>query len=104
MEFQTAAPVVPKQYVLITGNDNESFKGRNPSAWNILAKASGDDGWTTIAAVTDSYGVMEDRNYTAYTFDCVVIQQCDAGSSVFGYRGDKALLKVLHQGVNINAN
>lgn len=69
VEFNTDEPVIPKKYVLITGNDNNKYTGRNPKSWKILAKESKDDEtWTVIADVTNDQ-TMEDENYTAYTFD-----------------------------------
>lgn len=69
VEFQTAEPVIPKHYVLITGNDNSSNNGRNPFAWTIKAKLKETDGWDVIAGVTCSWGDIEDDDYTSYTFN-----------------------------------
>ena len=69
VEFNTAQPVIPKMYVLITGNDNSSYPGRNPKNWKILAKVNADDqNWETIAEATGDCS-MDDVNFTAYTFD-----------------------------------
>ena len=68
VKFQTNEPVIPKHYVLITGDDNETVTGRNPKSWIINAKANESDNWTTIAVVNNDE-TMQDVNYTAYTFD-----------------------------------
>ena len=68
VEFHTAKPVVPKKYVLITGNDNSDFNGRNPRDWKIKAKNEGDESWTVIAEVNNDE-ILKDVNFTPYTFD-----------------------------------
>lgn len=68
VEFHTTKPVVPKKYVLITGNDNSDFNGRNPRDWKIKAKNEGDESWTVIAEVNNDE-TLKDVNFTPYTFD-----------------------------------
>ena len=69
VEFNTDEPVIPKKYVLITGNDNATYQGRNPKSWKILAKESKDDEtWTVIADVANDE-MLKDENYTAYILD-----------------------------------
>lgn len=68
VEFHTAKPVIPNQYVLITGNDNSDFNGRNPRDWKIKAKNEGDESWTVIAEVNNDE-ILKDVNFTPYTFD-----------------------------------
>ena len=68
MEFHTAKPVIPKKYVLITGNDNLECNGRNPRDWKIKAKNEGDESWTVIAEVNNDE-TLKDVNFTPYTFD-----------------------------------
>lgn len=68
VEFHTAKPVVPKKYVLITGNDNLKHNGRNPRDWKIKAKNEGDTNWTVIAEVNNDE-TLKDVNFTPYTFD-----------------------------------
>ena len=68
MEFHTTKPVVPKKYVLITGNDNLEKNGRNPRDWKIKAKNEGDASWTVIAEVNNDE-TLKDVNFTPYTFD-----------------------------------
>jgi hypothetical protein len=55
-------------YTLTTGNDNESWNGRNPKDWVVKAKVNSGDAWTTIATVTND-ATMEDKNTTPYDFD-----------------------------------
>ena len=68
VEFHTTKPVVPKKYVLITGNDNLECNGRNPRDWKIKAKNEGDASWTVIAEVNNDE-TLKDVNFTPYTFD-----------------------------------
>jgi hypothetical protein len=68
VEFHTTKPVVPKKYVLITGNDNLKCNGRNPRDWKIKAKNEGDTNWTVIAEVNNDE-TLKDVNFTPYTFD-----------------------------------
>lgn len=68
VEFHTAKPVVPKKYVLITGNDNLKYNGRNPRDWKIKAKNEGDESWTVIAEVNNDE-ILKDVNFTPYTFN-----------------------------------
>ena len=68
VEFHTAKPVIPNQYVLITGNDTEFYKGRNPRNWKIKAKNEGDTNWTVIAEVNND-ATMEDQSFASYTFN-----------------------------------
>ena len=68
VEFHTAKPVIPNQYVLITGNDTEFYKGRNPRNWKIKAKNEGDANWTVIAEVNND-ATMEDQSFASYTFN-----------------------------------
>lgn len=68
VEFHTAQPVIPNQYVLITGNDTEEYAGRNPRNWKIKAKNEGDTNWTVIAEVNNDE-TMKDKNFASYTFN-----------------------------------
>lgn len=68
VEFHTAKPVIPNQYVLITGNDTEEYAGRNPRNWKIKAKNVGDANWTVIAEVNND-ATMEDQSFASYTFN-----------------------------------
>ncbi|MBR2234672.1 MAG: hypothetical protein IJ892_06410, partial [Prevotella sp.] len=48
VEFSTTEPIVPKYYVLTTGNDIEGG-ARNPKAWTISAKDENGN-WVELAA------------------------------------------------------
>ena len=67
VEFNTASPVQVDGYTLLTGGDNEEYKGRNPKDWELEAKLNSNDRWTTIATVTND-ATMEDKNETPYDF------------------------------------
>ena len=70
VEFNTAEPVIPKHYTLIS-SDNKPFvsEGCYPICWTIEASASGNDGWTTIA--TESYNdtMYDELACHSYIFD-----------------------------------
>ena len=68
VEFFSTRPFIPTAYILITGNDNASYHGRNPRNWTLQGKLRERDEWVTIASVTDDT-VLEDRNRVAYTFE-----------------------------------
>lgn len=65
--------VVPESYVMVTGDDSASYKGRNPRAWALMAangrEIPGDiDDWTIITLVEND-DRMEDVNGKAYRYD-----------------------------------
>lgn len=64
-EFQTSSAVRVDGYTLTTGNDNSTWKGRNPKDWVLKAKVDGN--WVDIATVNED-NTMEDKNYTPYDF------------------------------------
>ena len=66
-EFHTASAVQVDGYTLTTGNDNETWGGRNPKDWVLKAKVNAGDAWTTIATVSNE-STMEDKNCKAYDF------------------------------------
>ena len=67
-EFHTENPVQVNGYTITTGNDNESWGGRNPKDWVLKAKVNSGDSWTTIATVTND-ATLEDENYKAFDFN-----------------------------------
>ena len=67
VEFNTAEPVIPKIYALVTGNDSYQYIGRNPQTWNLKAKLKKNDAWTTIATITEDR-VLQDVDCTTYAF------------------------------------
>ena len=64
--------VTPESYVMVTGNDTGTYKGRNPGTWVLMA-ANGKklptdiDDWTIIAAVEDDQK-MGNVNKKAYRY------------------------------------
>ncbi len=67
VEFSTSAPIVPKYYVLTTGND---IKGgaRNPKAWTISAKDENGD-WVELAAEDDASLPTINQTSQAFSID-----------------------------------
>lgn len=64
--------VVPESYVMVTGNDCATYKGRNPGSWALMA-ANGKqipndiDDWTVITVVENDT-TMKNENGKAYRF------------------------------------
>ena len=69
VEFNTAAPVIPKHYTLISSNNPWESQGCYPTSWTIKAKASAGDEWTTIATESDNYTMDDEQAYHSYLFD-----------------------------------
>ena len=67
VDFHSDSPIVVASYILTTGNDNASYKGRNPKSWILKAKLNENDSWKTIATVTNDE-TMGDVNFTNYEF------------------------------------
>lgn len=67
IEFYSLEAFVPTGYILTTGDDNATFTNRNPKSWNIMARPSLSDTWTTIATVTND-NVLQDVNTTDFEF------------------------------------
>ena len=53
-------------YQFTTGNDNRSYRGRNPKDWTVEG-SNDQQTWTTIDSKTDD-NVMQDKNYYPYFF------------------------------------
>ena len=53
-------------YQFTTGNDNRSYRGRNPKDWTVEG-SNDQQTWTTIDSKTDDK-VMQDKNYYPYFF------------------------------------
>ena len=53
-------------YQFTTGNDNRSYRGRNPKDWKVEG-SNDQQTWTTIDSKTDD-NVMQDKNYYPYFF------------------------------------
>ena len=57
-------------YTITTGEDNASFKGRNPLSWKLYGNNTGEDSnWTLIQEVSNDEK-LEDKNYASYDFKC----------------------------------
>ncbi len=57
-------------YTITTGNDNETWGGRNPLSWKLYGNNTGkDDAWELIDEVSDDK-VLKDKNYASYEFTC----------------------------------
>jgi hypothetical protein len=69
VEFNTAAPVIPKHYTLISSDSPWESQGCYPTTWTIQAKASADDEWTTIAAENNNYKMNDNQACHSYIFD-----------------------------------
>ena len=68
--FEASKAGVPKGYTITTGDDNETWGGRNPKSWKLYGNNEGKDGaWTLIDEVSDDK-VLKDENYTSYDFPC----------------------------------
>ena len=70
VEFCSKQPITPSKYYLTTGDDAQKYPKRNPMDWQLLAKASEGDKWTTIATVTnDSRLPAENLKRVEYNLD-----------------------------------
>ena len=70
VDFKSNLPFRPTSYTMTTGNDTQSWSGRNPKKWKIYAKANQNDSWTTIVNVTDGDAEgLGTNNTTDYSFD-----------------------------------
>lgn len=68
VEFETAKPIIPGAYRMITGNDTKDNPDRNPKSWVVKAKANSNDDWTTLATVEDDTRLPA-ANYSLCTYD-----------------------------------
>lgn len=70
VEFQTAAPVIPKGYMLTTASYDNFINCQSeytPNAWTLQAKLDENDAWTTITDVSD--GWLSDWENVTSTFN-----------------------------------
>ena len=68
--FKASKAGVPVGYTITTGNDNETWGGRNPKSWKLYGNNTGsDDAWELIDEVSDDK-VLKDKNYASYEFTC----------------------------------
>ena len=68
--FKASKAGVPVGYTITTGNDNETWGGRNPKSWKLYGNNTGsNDAWELIDEVSEDK-VLKDKNYTSYDFPC----------------------------------
>ena len=68
--FEASKAGVPVGYTITTGDDNETWGGRNPKSWKLYGNNTGkDDAWELIDEVSDDK-VLKDENNTSYDFPC----------------------------------
>ena len=68
--FEASKAGVPVGYTITTGDDNASWRGRNPLSWKLYGNNEGKDGaWVLIDAVENDTK-LKDENYTSYDFPC----------------------------------
>ena len=68
VEFHTASAVQVDGYKLTTGNDTQTYPGRNPKNWTLKAKVNSGDAWTVIDTKTDNTD-MPAANYSSVDFE-----------------------------------
>ncbi len=67
VDFHSAEPIIPKGYVLYTGDDTQNNTDRRPKAWKIEAKLNSSDSWTELTTKTDAD--LSTTNNAANTFN-----------------------------------
>ena len=68
--FEASKAGVPVGYTITTGNDNETWGGRNPLSWKLYGNNTGsNDAWELIDEVSEDK-VLKDKNYASYEFTC----------------------------------
>ena len=68
--FEASKAGVPVGYTITTGNDNETWGGRNPKSWKLYGNnTDSNDAWELIDEVSEDK-VLKDKNYTSYDFPC----------------------------------
>ena len=68
--FEASKAGVPVGYTITTGNDNDTFGGRNPKSWKLYGNNTGsNDAWELIDEVSEDK-VLKDKNYASYEFTC----------------------------------
>ena len=68
--FEASKAGVSVGYTITTGNDNETFGGRNPKSWKLYGNNTGsNDAWELIDEVSEDK-VLKDKNYASYEFTC----------------------------------
>ena len=68
--FEASKAGVPVGYTITTGDDNASWRGRNPLSWKLYGNNEGKDGaWVLIDAVENDTK-LKDENNPSYDFPC----------------------------------
>ena len=68
--FEASKAGIPVGYTITTGNDNSSYKGRNPRSWKLYGNNEGKNGaWTLIQEVSNDTK-LQDVNCASYDFTC----------------------------------
>ena len=68
--FEASKAGVPVGYTITTGNDNETWGGRNPLSWKLYGNnTDSNDAWELIDEVSEDK-VLKDKNYASYEFTC----------------------------------
>lgn len=78
--WEISEQVRPTGYTIVTGDDNETYTGRNPSTWTLYGcngKSAPDRDskkWELLDAVTDD-DVLQDRNMVEYHYDILDVSE-----------------------------
>ena len=68
--FEASKAGIPVGYTITTGNDNSTYKGRNPRSWKLYGNNEGKNGaWTLIQEVSNDTQ-LQDVNCASYDFTC----------------------------------
>ena len=68
--FEASKAGIPVGYTITTGNDNSTYKGRNPRSWKLYGNNEGKNGvWTLIQEVSNDTK-LQDENCASYDFTC----------------------------------
>jgi len=68
--FEASKAGIPVGYTITTGNDNRTYKGRNPRSWKLYGNNEGKNGaWTLIQEVSNDTK-LQDVNCASYDFTC----------------------------------
>ena len=66
-EWEQTSPIRPGAVILVTGNDNEQFPGRNPADARLYARNDTEEDWQLIWEQPSFYRIP-DVNYEAFSF------------------------------------
>ena len=66
-EFNATVPIEVTKYILTTGDDNATWKNRNPKRWALQGKLNSNDAWITLDSIAGD-DTMQDVNFTNYEF------------------------------------